>query len=84
MDAVSNLAAFNEQFLGGRLPDPFARRFDSRRLTPLSCSDLLDTLEIGHRAHSLPAQLSGGEQQWVAIGRALANDPVLIPQLKGT
>jgi len=41
-------------------------------------AELLDYLEIGHRARSLPARLSGGEQQRVAIGRALANDPALI------
>jgi putative ABC transport system ATP-binding protein len=40
--------------------------------------ELLDYLEIGHRAASLPARLSGGEQQRVAIGRALANQPPLI------
>ncbi|OGA20372.1 MAG: ABC transporter [Betaproteobacteria bacterium RIFCSPLOWO2_02_FULL_63_19] len=40
--------------------------------------ELLEYLEIGHRADSMPANLSGGEQQRVAIGRALANQPPLI------
>lgn len=40
--------------------------------------EVLDYLEIGHRAGSLPARLSGGEQQRVAIARALVNEPVLI------
>ncbi|MEF8981365.1 ABC transporter ATP-binding protein [Thiohalorhabdus sp.] len=40
--------------------------------------ELLDYLEIGHRAEALPAAMSGGEQQRVAIGRALANEPPLI------
>jgi putative ABC transport system ATP-binding protein len=40
--------------------------------------ELMGYLEIGHRADSLPARLSGGEQQRVAIGRALANSPALI------
>jgi putative ABC transport system ATP-binding protein len=41
-------------------------------------TELLDYLELGHRASALPANLSGGEQQRVAIGRALANSPPLI------
>ncbi len=50
----------------------------SRGESKRRAKDLLGYLEIGHRANSLPAQLSGGEQQRVAIGRALANQPVLI------
>ena len=39
---------------------------------------LLDYLEVGHRKHALPKQLSGGEAQRVAIARALANHPRII------
>ena len=40
--------------------------------------DLLKYLEVAHRAHAMPAQLSGGEAQRVAIARALANRPRII------
>jgi putative ABC transport system ATP-binding protein len=40
--------------------------------------ELLDALDVGHRAKAEPAQLSGGEQQRVAIARALANQPPVI------
>ncbi|MCK5445651.1 MAG: ABC transporter ATP-binding protein [Rhodospirillaceae bacterium] len=40
--------------------------------------ELLDNLEVLHRANSLPANLSGGEAQRVAIARALANRPRII------
>ena len=40
--------------------------------------DLLEALDVGHRACAMPSQLSGGEQQRVAIARALANRPPVI------
>lgn len=40
--------------------------------------ELLDYLEVGHRKHAFPANLSGGEAQRVAIARALANRPRVI------
>ncbi|HJV68665.1 ABC transporter ATP-binding protein [Ideonella sp.] len=49
-----------------------------RREAARRAKDLLGYLEIAHRADALPANLSGGEQQRVAIGRALANEPPLI------
>jgi putative ABC transport system ATP-binding protein len=39
---------------------------------------LLDYLQVGHRKHAWPSQLSGGEAQRVAIARALANRPRII------
>jgi putative ABC transport system ATP-binding protein len=40
--------------------------------------ELLKAVGLEHRAHHLPSQLSGGEQQRIAIARALANDPEII------
>ena len=40
--------------------------------------DLLNYLEVAHRKHAMPTQLSGGEAQRVAIARALANKPRII------
>lgn len=37
--------------------------------------EILDYLEIGHRKDAMPANLSGGEGQRIAIARALANRP---------
>ena len=39
---------------------------------------LLETVGLAERAEHKPAELSGGEQQRVAVARALANDPKII------
>ncbi|MEP3420866.1 MAG: ABC transporter ATP-binding protein [Erythrobacter sp.] len=39
---------------------------------------LLESLGLGHRLTHRPSQLSGGEQQRVAVARALANRPTLV------
>ncbi len=39
---------------------------------------ILDYLGLSHRLDHKPAQLSGGEQQRVAVARAMINDPAII------
>jgi putative ABC transport system ATP-binding protein len=40
--------------------------------------EMFEALDIAHRAHAMPSQLSGGEQQRVSIARALVNQPPVI------
>ena len=40
--------------------------------------ELIDVVGLSERAEHYPRQLSGGEQQRVAVARALANDPDFI------
>ncbi len=40
--------------------------------------ELLTTLDVQHRSQAMPSQLSGGEQQRVAIARGLVNRPPVI------
>ena len=45
---------------------------------PLDPEETLRNLGLGDRMHNFPAQLSGGEQQRVSIGRAIAKNPKLL------
>ncbi len=39
---------------------------------------VLDRVGLGHRLDHLPSQVSGGQQQRIAIARALVNEPLII------
>lgn len=66
LDVTDNVALL--PMLAGR-PNPEARRM---------ALELFKALEVEHRARAMPSQLSGGEQQRVAIARGLVNRPPVI------
>ncbi|MEJ2584708.1 MAG: ABC transporter ATP-binding protein [Robiginitalea sp.] len=41
-------------------------------------AELMEFLGLGHRLHHKPAALSGGEQQRIAVARALINQPSVV------
>ena len=50
----------------------------AREAARMRAQELLDALGLGERLDHRPSQLSGGEQQRVAVARALANKPALV------
>jgi lipoprotein-releasing system ATP-binding protein len=50
----------------------------SKKDAELKALELLDLLGLKDRAHHKPSELSGGEQQRVAVARALINNPKVI------
>ncbi|MBD3673738.1 MAG: ABC transporter ATP-binding protein [Planctomycetaceae bacterium] len=52
--------------------------FASQPMNRHQATELLKSVELGHRLDHKPGQMSVGEQQRVAVARALANRPVLL------
>jgi lipoprotein-releasing system ATP-binding protein len=50
----------------------------SRKAVEDKAKEILNFLDLGHRLEHKPKELSGGEQQRVAVARALLNDPEVI------
>lgn len=46
--------------------------------TSRQAKEIMDFLAISHRLHHKPSELSGGEQQRVAVARALINNPDVV------
>ncbi len=57
---------------------PMLKRGVSRREAEERAAELLRSMGLGGKEKRKPYQLSGGEQQRVAVARALANDPAVI------
>lgn len=69
---MPGLTALENVALAGRLVG------HSKRAATACALDLLAQVDLQDRAHHFPAELSGGEQQRIAIARALMNDPDII------
>ncbi|MET8334691.1 ABC transporter ATP-binding protein [Streptosporangium canum] len=69
---IDDLPALDNVALAAQLAGISARQARKR------AHELLEKLGVAHRADSYPATLSGGEQQRVAVARALMNRPALL------
>ena len=57
---------------------PLLMQGKTRRAAYAEAQQSLERVELGHRLHNLPSQLSGGEQQRVSISRAIAHKPAVL------
>jgi len=57
---------------------PLAYRGVSKSERRRRVAEVLDLVEMAHRGRHYPMQLSGGEQQRVAVARALAGEPSVL------
>jgi len=58
------------------IPAFIARK--SKKEATRKAMELLEIMKLIGRAHHKPSELSGGEQQRIAVARALVNDPAVI------
>jgi len=65
-------------FLNARMNIELACEIGERYVPRHRAKELLEYLGVGQRGSAYPNTLSGGEQQRIAIARALANSPSLI------
>ena len=88
-----NLRSYRRRFIGYVLQKanliPFLNAVENVQLAleindisgkraKLRAIQLLESLDVGHRAGNLPHMVSGGEHHGVAVARALANRPRLV------
>jgi putative ABC transport system ATP-binding protein len=73
-----NFNLIGDLSVGENVELPLIYRGMTRGERRLRVADVLDRVRIPHRAKHYPMQLSGGEQQRVAVARALAGDPSIL------